>query len=300
MRLLLLLGVSAAAVACSPPVRVVNDPTPLSLSTARAMYESYAAALRRHRRDELASFYHPDGATIVFDGVRRVSTHAAIASRYRGDWQGPAFFAFDSLHFQPLDASHVLVTGGFRWLSAQSTDTTPYVYLAMLENTAAGQKIRIEHETRRPPATVVAQTAPSRQPIVEHWSSAALDSLATLLAIRGGNAGVATELGRGDPFVHLLLRRTVAGEAELHEAESDLVHVRAGRALLTLGGVLEGQSREVARGEFRAASIDGGATREVGPGDVLMIPPGIAHLWTPVGAEPFVYVIVKVPQAHAR
>ena len=295
MRLLVLVGACLALAACSPPVREVNNPTPLSLPATRALYESYAAALRLHRREELANFYHPQGATIVFDGVRRVSTHAAIASRYRAGWQGPAFFAFDSLHFEPLGASQVLVTGGFRWLSAQSTDTTSYIYLAILENTAAGPRIRVEHETRRPSSAVIAQTTRS-SPIVEHWSKAGLDSLAALIAAGGGIDGIATELGRGSPFVHLLLRRTVAGEAELHEAESDLVHVRAGRALLTLGGVLVGQQREVARGEFRAASIDGGATREVGPGDVLMIPPGIPHLWTPVGAGPFVYVIVKVPK----
>jgi mannose-6-phosphate isomerase-like protein (cupin superfamily) len=298
MRLLVLVGASLAVAACSPPVREVNDPTPLSLSATRALYESYATALRSHRREELADFYHPLGATIVFDGVRRASTHAAIASRYREGWQGPAFFTFDSLHFGPLGVSHVLVTGGFRWLSAQSTDTTPYIYLAVLENTAAGPRIRVEHETRRPPSAAIAQKTPTSQPIVEHWRAARLDSLAAVIAAGGGIDGIATELGQGSPFVHLLLRRTVAGEAELHEAESDLVHVRAGRALLTLGGVLKDKQRKVATGEFRAASIDGGATREVGPGDVLMIPPGIPHLWTPVGGEPFVYVIVKVPKQN--
>lgn len=296
MRLLFLVGASLALTACSPPVRDVHNPTPRSPSETRSLYDSYAAALRLHRREQLADFYHPEGATIVFDGVRRVSTHAAIATRYREGWQGPAFFAFDSLHFEPLGAAHVLVTGGFRWLSAQSVDTTRYIYLAILENTSAGPRIRVEHETRRPSSAATVPTAPSSQPIVEHWSSAGLDTLAAVIAAGGGIDGIASELGQGKPFVHLLLRRTVAGEAELHEAESDLVHVRAGRALLTLGGVLRGQRREVARGEFRAASIDGGATREVGPGDVLMIPPGIAHLWTPVGAEPFVYVIVKVPK----
>lgn len=299
MRLLFLVGASLAVAACSTPTREVNDPTPRSLVATRALYESYATALRLHRREELADFYHPQGATIVFDGVRRASTHTAIANRYRQGWQGPAFFTFDSLHFEPLGASHVLVTGGFRWLSAQSTDTTPYIYLAVLENTAAGPRIRVEHETRRPPSAVIAQATPSSQN-VEHWSSARLDSLAAVIAAGGGIDGIATELGQGSPFVHLLLRRTVAGEAELHEAESDLVHVRSGRALLTLGGVLKDKQRKVATGEFRAASIDGGATREVGPGDVLMIPPGIPHLWTPVGGEPFVYIIVKVPKQSLR
>jgi hypothetical protein len=120
------------------------------MSATRAFYDSYAAALQSHRRGELADFYHPQGATIILNGERNVSTHDEIARRYRERWQGPDFFAFDSLRFEPLGAAHVLVSGAFRWLSRQSADTTRYIYLALLENTSAGPRIRVEHETRRP------------------------------------------------------------------------------------------------------------------------------------------------------
>ncbi len=147
------------------------------------------------------------------------------------------------------------------------------------------------------PDGAAAQTAAAREPAVEHWDTRMLDSLAAVLA---SNGDLAAEFNRSGPFVHLLLRRTAQAEAELHAAEIDLVHIRSGRARLTTGGALGGERREVSPGEWRATSIDGGTSREVGPGDVLMIPSGVPHLWEPVGAEAFVYVIVKVPAPPGR
>jgi mannose-6-phosphate isomerase-like protein (cupin superfamily) len=126
---------------------------------------------------------------------------------------------------------------------------------------------------------------------VAHWHSAALDSVAMTL----GPASIAAELGPVRPFLHLLLRRTEAGEAELHESEVDLVQVRSGRAQVITGGALRGERRMLSPGEWRAPSIDGGGSRMVGPGDVLVIPAGVPHRWVPVGPEPFVYLVVKVP-----
>ena len=142
------------------------------------------------------------------------------------------------------------------------------------------------------PAAVAAQAEPQRGAVVAHWDPATLDSLAAGLA--SGDT-IAAELSPRVEFVHLLLRRTTAGEAELHDSEVDLVQVRSGRARLTTGGGLEGQQREAGRGEWRAASIRGGATRVVGPGDILVIPARTPHLWEPIGEEPFLYVIIKVP-----
>jgi hypothetical protein len=155
LRFLSLAAVGVAVTSCSSPLRTANDVTSdaavFSDSAARVLYEAYGAALRSHRRDELARFYHPEGATIVFDGVRRVSSLAEIDRRYRERWQGPVFFAFDSLRFEPLGPAHVTVTGGFRWVSQQSADTAKFIYLSILEKTSAGLRIRVEHETRLPP-----------------------------------------------------------------------------------------------------------------------------------------------------
>lgn len=124
-----------------------------SVSEAREFYAAYTTALRTHQRDALARFYRSDQALVIFNGARRVLTNSALDSIYRGPWNGPAFFAFDSLRFETISRSQVLVTGGFRWLPRESADTGRFVYLSILDRTAAGLKIRVEHETRlQPPA----------------------------------------------------------------------------------------------------------------------------------------------------
>jgi hypothetical protein len=137
--------------ACSAPADGSGEPNEFSAEDLRAFYEEYEIALRAHRRDTLAHFYHPQGATIVFNGERMQFTHAVLDSMYRGEWQGPLFMAFDSLHWQPISTSHGIVTGRFRWLTAAAPDTVEYVYLSVIERTAAGPRILVEHETTLSP-----------------------------------------------------------------------------------------------------------------------------------------------------
>jgi hypothetical protein len=146
-RVVITASVLLISCASTPPQESSTD---FSESAARSFYDVYESALKAHRRDTLAQFYHPDGAIVVLNGSRMHATHAGIDSVYRGGWQGPRFFAFDSLRFQPLGAQHVLVTGGFRWLASQSSDTSHYIYLSILERSPNGLRIRVEHETKRP------------------------------------------------------------------------------------------------------------------------------------------------------
>lgn len=146
------------AIACSTIVGCGSTPPedtalkPFSEAEAREFYLRYEAALKAHRRDTIAHFYHSDGALIILNGTRTRLTNAGIDSIYRGRWRGPVFFTFDSLRFEPLRSEQVLVTGGFRWLSAQSPDTGHFAYLSVLDRTPFGLKIRVEHETRLAPS----------------------------------------------------------------------------------------------------------------------------------------------------
>ena len=85
-------------------------------------------------------------AVIVINGQRRLEAPAQIDSTYRHAWQPPVFFAFDSLAYDALSGGDVLVTGRFRWVTAQRPDTLRVVYLAVLQQTQAGPRIRVEHE----------------------------------------------------------------------------------------------------------------------------------------------------------
>jgi uncharacterized protein GlcG (DUF336 family)/mannose-6-phosphate isomerase-like protein (cupin superfamily) len=87
-------------------------------------------------------------------------------------------------------------------------------------------------------------------------------------------------------------RRTAPGEVEYHERFVDVMHVMEGTASVITGGELVAP-REVAAGELRAASVEGGTTHELSAGDVLAIPSGVPHQFVEV-SDPFLYFVVKV------
>ena len=87
-------------------------------------------------------------------------------------------------------------------------------------------------------------------------------------------------------------RRVGPGEVEYHEAVVDVMHVVQGSATVITGGEMR-DVREVAPGELRAGSVEGGTTRRLQEGDVLAIPNGVPHQFVDV-TDPFLYFVVKV------
>ena len=87
-------------------------------------------------------------------------------------------------------------------------------------------------------------------------------------------------------------RRVAPGEVEYHERFVDVMHVVEGRATVVTGGELV-EPREVAAGELRAATVEGGTEHRLEEGDVLAIPSGVPHQFVDV-SDPFLYFVVKV------
>jgi len=87
-------------------------------------------------------------------------------------------------------------------------------------------------------------------------------------------------------------RRVAPGEVEYHERYVDVMHVVDGRATVVTGGTLV-EPREVAAGELRASTVEGGTRHELREGDVLAIPNGVPHQFVDV-SDPFLYFVVKV------
>jgi glc operon protein GlcG len=87
-------------------------------------------------------------------------------------------------------------------------------------------------------------------------------------------------------------RREAPGEVEYHERTVDVMHVVEGKATVVTGGEMV-EPREVASGEVRAKTTNGGTPHELGQGDVLAIPGGVPHQFTEV-SDPFLYFVVKV------
>ena len=110
---------------------------------------------------------------------------------------------------------------------------------------------------------------------------------------------VLAAVGKDAPFVRdadyrvSVARRDGPGEVEIHETETDVFYVLGGIAKLTTGGTAR-DTHSVAQGEIRGTSIEGGETRSVFKGDVIVIPRAVPHWFLEVTEAPFVYLVVKV------
>jgi uncharacterized protein GlcG (DUF336 family)/mannose-6-phosphate isomerase-like protein (cupin superfamily) len=82
------------------------------------------------------------------------------------------------------------------------------------------------------------------------------------------------------------------GMVEIHEFDTDIVYVLKGAATLVTGGTPAG-TKAIAPHELRAQAVNGGETRRLIPGDVVIIPNGVPHWFKEVEA-PFDYYVVKV------
>ncbi len=87
-------------------------------------------------------------------------------------------------------------------------------------------------------------------------------------------------------------RREAAGQVEVHTRDTDIIHVLTGSATLVTGGQIEG-GKEVAPEEIRGTSVQGGETRSLQPGDVIVVPNGVPHWFKEVPAV-MTYYVVKV------
>lgn len=86
--------------------------------------------------------------------------------------------------------------------------------------------------------------------------------------------------------------RDKPGMVEIHELDTDIVYVLEGTATLVTGGAPVG-TKPIAAHELRGSSVTGGETRQLVPGDVIIIPNGVPHWFRDVSA-PFNYYVVKV------
>src|SRR4051812_12303614 len=98
----------------------------------------------------------------------------------------------------------------------------------------------------------------------------------------------------GDYKIHAS-RREGPGMAEIHTRDTDIAYVIHGSATLVTGGTAVGV-KETAAEELRGTAIQGGETRQLQVGDVVVIPNGVPHWFKEVQA-PFLYYVVKVRQA---
>jgi glc operon protein GlcG len=96
----------------------------------------------------------------------------------------------------------------------------------------------------------------------------------------------------GENYMVHASRREKAGMSEVHELDTDIIYVQEGTATFVTGGNSV-DSKIVGANEVRGSSIDGGETRQLKKGDVVIVPKGTPHWFKQVDGA-FLYYVVKV------
>lgn len=97
---------------------------------------------------------------------------------------------------------------------------------------------------------------------------------------------------KGENYQVHASRREKSGLVEVHELDTDIIYVLDGTATIVTGGKSL-ESKQIAPNEFRGTSVEGGETRQLKKGDVLVVPKGTPHWFKEVSGT-FLYYVVKV------
>lgn len=93
----------------------------------------------------------------------------------------------------------------------------------------------------------------------------------------------------------VLRPKTVPGDAVLHETKiTEVYQILEGGGTLVTGGTLMDQRRDNAGSHItvRGSRIEGGVSRHVGPGDIVVIPGRTPHWWSSLDAD-LTYIIIR-------
>jgi glc operon protein GlcG len=116
------------------------------------------------------------------------------------------------------------------------------------------------------------------------------DSQAVAAAFQKGSVLLDEQDGR-NYMVHAS-HRDKPGVAEIHVKDTDIIYVLDGAATFVTGGTAIDR-KTIAPDELQGTSIEGGETRHIAKGDVIVVPNGVPH-WFKEIPGPFSYYVVKV------
>jgi quercetin dioxygenase-like cupin family protein len=146
-------------------------------------------------------------------------------------------------------------------------------------NLAAGQAANNKTKAIEKSATS------SNAPVVSYFEKSKVDAVFA-------KGGVLFDGSDGRNYMVHAARREQPGQAEVHAKDSDIIYVLQGNATFITGGeAVDGKT--IAPDEIRATSINGGETRKISTGDVIIVPRGVPHQFVEV-TNPFLYFVVKV------
>ncbi len=136
---------------------------------------------------------------------------------------------------------------------------------------------------QRPAAAAPAAAAPTAQPrTATYVEKATVDQLFA----KGGRLSLGTDHNAS------VLRRTSAGQVEVHVKETDIFYIVEGEATFVTGGRMIG-GKESRPNQMLGTDIEGGQVHRLKKGDFIAIPAGTPHWFkeVPVAIN---YYMVKV------
>jgi len=98
--------------------------------------------------------------------------------------------------------------------------------------------------------------------------------------------------GNGANYMVHASRREKPGQGEVHTRDTDIIYMLDGTTTFVTGGTLV-DGKPIASDEIRGRAIDGGESRRLVKGDVVIVPNGTPHWFKEVTA-PVLYYVVKV------
>lgn len=98
--------------------------------------------------------------------------------------------------------------------------------------------------------------------------------------------------GKDRNFMVHTSRREKPGLAEVHALDTDIIYVVQGSATLVTGGQTV-DAKQVEPSELRGSHIEGGTTRRLSKGQVIIVPNNTPHWFKEVDGE-FLYYTIKV------
>ena len=95
----------------------------------------------------------------------------------------------------------------------------------------------------------------------------------------------------------------LGGGLEYHLDITEVYQIISGHGTFVYGGTLVNKKPEIPANPrlgpgFSGTSIEGGTTIEVGPGDVIMIPPLTPHWWKQIQSDHLVYTNIRIDPHH--
>jgi mannose-6-phosphate isomerase-like protein (cupin superfamily) len=129
------------------------------------------------------------------------------------------------------------------------------------------------------------------------WS--AEDNAKALAANQGVKKSSSATLTDAGHYRLSISRRGDSGEAEIHEAMTDIFIFSAGEATVVTGGEVV-DAKTTKPGEIRGASLKGGKEQKMKAGDIIHIPAGTPHQTLLAPDQTCDYFVVKVAATKAK